>query len=54
MGPADISDMSSTNNNQALSLPELWGDSSNWATYSERILNYLLYNFIQFVTPCDV
>ena len=41
MGPADISDMSSTNNNQALSLPKLRGDSSNWATYSERILNYL-------------
>ena len=41
MGPADISDMSSTPNNQSLSLPKLKGDSSNWATYSERILNYL-------------
>ena len=41
MSPADLSDMSSTNNNQALSLPKLRGDSSNWATYSERILNYL-------------
>jgi hypothetical protein len=41
MGPAgDLSDMSS-NNNQALSLPKLRGDGSNWATYSERILNYL-------------
>jgi hypothetical protein len=41
MGPADISDMSSTSNNQVLSLPKLRGDSSNWATYSERIINYL-------------
>ena len=41
MGPADISDMSLTSNNQTLSLPKLKGDSSNWATYSERILNYL-------------
>jgi hypothetical protein len=41
MGPADISDMSSTSNNQTLSLPKLKGDSSNWATYSERVLNYL-------------
>ena len=42
MGPAtDISDMSSTSNNQSLSLPKLKDDSSNWATYSERILNYL-------------
>ena len=41
MGPGDLSDMSSTNNNQALSLPKLRGDSSNWATYSKRILNYL-------------
>jgi hypothetical protein len=41
MGPADISDMSSTSNNQVLSLPKLRGDSSNWATYSERVLNYL-------------
>jgi ABC-type hemin transport system substrate-binding protein len=43
MGPAaDISDMSSaTTNNQTLSLPKLKSDSSNWATYSERVLNYL-------------
>ena len=43
MGPADnISDMSTTNpNNQKLFLPMLKGDSSNWATYLERILNYL-------------
>ena len=41
MGPADISDMSSNSNSQVLSLPKLCGDSSNWATYSERILNYL-------------
>ena len=41
MGPADISDMTSTPNNPTLSLPKLRGDSSNWATYSERILNYL-------------
>ena len=42
MGPAtDISDMSLTSNNQSLSLPKLKDDSSNWATYSETILNYL-------------
>jgi hypothetical protein len=41
MGPADLSDLSSTNNNQALSLPKLRGDGSNWATYSERVINYL-------------
>ena len=41
MSPADLSDLSSTNNNQALSLPKLRSDGSNWATYSERILNYL-------------
>jgi hypothetical protein len=42
MGPADVSDMSSTTgNNQVLSLPKLRGDSSNWATYSERIMNYV-------------
>ena len=40
MGPGDTSDLSSTNY-QALSLPKLWDNSSNWATYSERILNYL-------------
>ena len=38
---SDISDLSSTNNNPALSLPKLRSDSSNWATYSERVLNYL-------------
>ena len=42
MGPAgDLSDMSSTKANQILSLPKLRSDGSNWATYSERILNYL-------------
>jgi len=41
MGPADISDMSSTSNNQNLNLPKLQGDSSNWATYQEHIINYL-------------
>ena len=41
MGPGDLTNMSSKNNNQALSLPKLRGDSSNWATYSERILNYM-------------
>ena len=41
MSPAYLSDMSSTNNNQTLSLPKLRSDSSNLATYSERILNYL-------------
>jgi hypothetical protein len=40
MGPDDITDMTSSTN-KALSLPKLRGDSSNWATYSERILNYL-------------
>ena len=40
MGPdSDLSDMSSAN--KALSLPKLWGNSSNWATYSKRILNYM-------------
>ena len=41
MGPTDISDMTSTPNNPTLSLPKLKGDSSNWATYSTRMLNYL-------------
>ena len=41
MGPDDILDVSPNPNNQNLSLPILKGDSSNWATYSERILNYL-------------
>ena len=42
MGPADISDMSTTStNNNALTVPKLRADSSNWATYQERIMNYL-------------
>ena len=41
MGPANISDMSLTTNNQNMSLPKLKGDSSNWATYFKRIFNYL-------------
>jgi gag-polypeptide of LTR copia-type len=41
MGPADISDMSSTTNKETLNLPKLRSDSSNWATYHERIINYL-------------
>ena len=40
MGPDDITDMTSTSSNKML-LPKLRGDSSNWATYSERILNYI-------------
>ena len=40
MGPDDITDMTSSTN-KVLSLPKLRSDSSNWATYSERILNYL-------------
>ena len=42
MGPADISDMSSTTNNQVLNLPKLCSDGSNWLTYQERILNYVM------------
>jgi hypothetical protein len=41
MGPADISDMSSTTNKETLNLPKLWSDSTNLATYQERIINYL-------------
>ena len=41
MGPADISDMSSTTNNQVLNLPKLRSNGSNWSTYQERILNYI-------------
>jgi predicted GIY-YIG superfamily endonuclease len=41
MGPADISDMSSTTNTQVLNLPKLRSDGSNWSTYQERILNYV-------------
>jgi hypothetical protein len=40
MGPDDITDMTSSTN-KVLSLPKLRSDSTNWATYSERILNYL-------------
>ena len=40
MGPDDITDMASSTN-KVLSLPKLRSDSSNWATYSERILNYI-------------
>jgi gag-polypeptide of LTR copia-type len=40
MGPDDITDMTSTSNSKML-LPKLRGDSSNWATYSERIQNYI-------------
>ena len=41
MGPADISDMSSTSSNQTLNLPKLRSDSSNWSTYQEQLLNYV-------------
>ena len=41
MGPADISDMSSTTNKEILNLPKLQSDSTNWATYQEQIINYL-------------
>jgi len=41
MGPANISDMSSTTNKETLNLPKLQSDSSNWATYQEWIINYL-------------
>jgi hypothetical protein len=41
MGPANISDMSSTANNQTLNLPKLCSESSNWSTYQEHIINYL-------------
>ena len=40
MGPDDITDMASSTN-KVLSLPKLRSDSSNWATYSERILDYI-------------
>jgi hypothetical protein len=39
MGPDDTTDMISTS--KGLSLPKLRSDGSNWATYSERISNYL-------------
>jgi gag-polypeptide of LTR copia-type len=42
MGPADISDMSSTpSSNQILTVPNLIVDGSNWSTYSERVMSYL-------------
>ena len=42
MGPADISDMTSTSTtNQGLTIPKLKPDGSNWTTYSERVMNYL-------------
>jgi hypothetical protein len=42
MGPADISDMSSTPlSNQTLTVPNLIVDGSNWSMYSERVMNYL-------------
>ena len=42
MGPADISDMSSTSaSNATLNIPKLRSDSSNWATYSKCVMNYL-------------
>ena len=40
MGPDDITDMTSTTNSKLL-LPKLRSDISNWATYSERIQNYM-------------
>jgi gag-polypeptide of LTR copia-type len=42
MGPANISDMSSTpSSNQTLTVPNLIADGSNWSMYSERVMNYL-------------
>src|SRR3984885_3452195 len=35
MGPDDISEMSLTNNSQALNLLKLHSDGSNWSTYQE-------------------
>jgi len=40
MDPGDISEMSLNSGIQVLSLPKLHGNSSNWVTYSECILNY--------------
>ena len=40
MGPDDITDMTSSTS-KVLSLPKRRSDSANWATYSERILNYI-------------
>ena len=40
MGPDNITDMTSSTS-KVLSLPKLRSDSANWATYSERILNYI-------------
>ena len=42
MGPADISNMSSTSlSNQTLTVPKLLADGSNWSMYSESIMNDL-------------
>ena len=40
MGPDNISEMYLTNNLQALNLPKLHSDGSNWSTYQEHILNF--------------
>jgi hypothetical protein len=43
MGPDIISDMTSTSTtNQSLTIPKLKPDGSNWTTYSERVMNYLV------------
>ena len=42
MGPDNISEMSLTNNSQALNLPKLRSDGSNWSTYQERLLNFAM------------
>lgn len=42
MGPEDVYDMDSTSNNsKGLMVPKLKPDSSNWTTYSERVMNLL-------------
>jgi uncharacterized protein YutE (UPF0331/DUF86 family) len=42
MGPADISDMSSTSSsNQTLTIPKLQAEGLNWSVYIERVMNYL-------------
>jgi len=40
MSPEDISDIATTKRN-VLTIPKLRVDSSNWATYSDRLVNYL-------------
>ena len=42
IGPDDISEMSLTNNLQALNLPKLCSDGSNWSTYQEHVLNFAM------------